>query len=179
MSRVGKKIIPLPKKTKVICEGTILKVDGPKGSLQRELHPDVSVHIEEEGIKVGLKESSKGNTAIQGLCRSLISNMVNGVTNGFEKVLEINGIGYRASISGNIITFNLGYSHPIDYKLPDGISGNVDKNNIVRLTGIDNELLGHTASAIRRLKPPEPYKGKGIKYAAERIQRKAGKTGTK
>ena len=179
MSRVGKKLIPLPNKTKVTFDGKTLKVDGPKGSLTRELHSDVTINVDGENIQVGLNETGKGSRAIQGLCRSLISNMVVGVSIGFEKVLEINGIGYRASIAGNTITFSLGYSHPIDFILPDGISGSVDKNNVVRLTGIDNELLGHTASAIRRLKPPEPYKGKGIKYTEERIQRKAGKTGTK
>jgi large subunit ribosomal protein L6 len=179
MSRVGKKLIPVPEKTQISVDGRVLTVKGPKGSLLRELHPDVAVNVEKNLIRVDLLDADKGSRAVQGLSRSLIANMVHGVTDGFEKVLEINGIGYRASIAGQTITFNLGYSHPIDFILPSGISGTIEKNNIVKLNGIDKELLGHTASAIRRLKPPEPYKGKGIKYAEERIQRKAGKTGTK
>jgi len=105
--------------------------------------------------------------------------MVTGVSQGFERILEINGIGYRAALSGNHIEFNLGYSHPIKFDLPEGISASIDKKNVIRLTGIDKELLGHTAASIRRLRPPESYKGKGIKYAEERIQRKAGKAGAK
>ena len=113
------------------------------------------------------------------MTRSLVANMVIGVDKGFQKVLEINGIGYRASLSGNTIVLNLGFSHPVNFELPKGISAAVDKNNTVTLTGIDKELLGQTAASIRSLRPPEPYKGKGIKYADEYIQRKAGKTGTK
>ena len=124
-------------------------------------------------------DQSRSNLALQGLTRSLVANMVIGVDKGFERNLEINGIGYRATLSGDTIQFNLGYSHPIDFKIPEGITAAVDKNNAIKLTGIDKELLGHTASSIRRLRPPEPYKGKGVKYAEEYIQRKAGKTGTK
>jgi large subunit ribosomal protein L6 len=122
---------------------------------------------------------TRENNALQGLTRSLVANMVTGVSNGFERVLEINGIGYRAELKGNSIVFSLGYSQPIDFNLPEGVAATVEKNNVVKLMGIDKELLGRTAASIRQLRPPEPYKGKGIKYAEEHIQRKAGKTGTK
>jgi large subunit ribosomal protein L6 len=117
--------------------------------------------------------------ALQGLTRSLVANMLTGVSKGFDRVLEINGIGYRAELKGKSILFNLGYSHPINFALPEGISADIEKNNVVKLSGIDKELLGRTAASIRQLRPPEPYKGKGIKYAEEYVQRKAGKTGTK
>jgi large subunit ribosomal protein L6 len=116
---------------------------------------------------------------LQGLFRSLVANMVTGVSAGFSRILEINGIGYRADVAGNALKLSLGYSHPIDFKLPEGISAVVDKQNNITLSGIDNELLGETAATIRRLRPPEPYKGKGLKYSDEYIYRKAGKTGTK
>ena len=116
--------------------------------------------------------------ALQGLTRSIIANMITGVSKGFERSLEINGIGYRAEVKGGTIVFNLGYSHPINFELPEGISASVDRS-IVKISGIDNQLLGQTAATIRKLRPPEPYKGKGIKYVEERIRKKAGKTGTK
>jgi large subunit ribosomal protein L6 len=132
-----------------------------------------------ERFQVGSADSSRKTVALQGMTRSLINNMVIGVSQGFERVLEINGIGYRAEAKGKSIVFNLGYSHPIDFPLPEGISATVDKANTVKLTGIDKQLVGQTAARIRQLRPPEPYKGKGVKYAEEYIQRKAGKTGTK
>jgi len=116
---------------------------------------------------------------LQGLTRSLVANMITGVTQGFERTLEINGIGYRAELKKKQIIFNLGFSHPIAFDLPDGITATVDRNNVIKIAGIDKEKVGHTAAAIRRLRPPEPYKGKGIKYAEEHIRKKAGKTGTK
>ena len=123
--------------------------------------------------------NDRNSRALRGLTRSLVDNMVTGVSKGFERILEINGIGYRAVISGSTIEFNIGYSSPVKFDLPKGISASIDKRNIVKLTGIDKELLGHTAASIRRLRPPESYKGKGIKYAEERIHRKAGKAGAK
>jgi large subunit ribosomal protein L6 len=179
MSRVGKKPIPIPDKTKVTIKGKTVTVQGPKGKLARDIHPTVELKVEDGRITVIPEGSSRNNLAIQGLTRSLVANMVTGVDKGFERNLEINGIGYRATLSGNTIQFNLGYSHPIDFKLPEGVSADIDKKNNIKLSGIDKELLGQTASSIRRLRPPEPYKGKGIKYAEEYIQRKAGKTGTK
>lgn len=179
MSRVGKKPIPVPEKTKLTYTEGVLTVEGQKGRLSRSIHPDVNLQIDSDSIRVIPLKETKTNLALQGLTRSLVSNMVVGVNSGFEKVLEIAGIGYRAEVKGNKLVLNLGYSHPIEYELPDGISAAVDRNNIVKLSGIDKEKLGQTAASIRRLRPPEPYKAKGIKYADEYIRRKAGKTGTK
>lgn len=179
MSRVGKKIIIVPSKTTVDYKEGVLVVKGEKGSLTRIIHPAVDLSVENNMISVVLKQTDRKSRAIQGLVRSLVANMVNGVSRGFEKVLEINGIGYRAEMKGNAILMSLGYSHPINFLLPDGISATVEKNTVIKLSGIDREQLGQTAASIRKLRKPEPYKGKGIKYAEERIQRKAGKTGTK
>lgn len=179
MSRVGKKPIPIPEKTKINFRDNVITVQGSKGTLSREIHPGVTLDISDSEIAVTIPSQDRNTRALQGLTRSLVANMVTGVSNGFERVLEINGIGYRAEAKGKSILFNLGYSHPIDFPLPEGISASVDKNTIVKLSGIDKELLGMTAASIRQLRPPEPYKGKGIKYAEEYIQRKAGKTGTK
>lgn len=179
MSRVGKKPIEVPDKTKIDYQGKLLTVSGEKGSLSRSIHPEVDLDIQDRSIHVTLENDSRSNRALQGLTRSLVANMITGVTRGFERVLEINGIGYRASAAGSKLTFNIGYSNPVEFALPEGVSGTVDKNNVIKLSGIDKEKLGQTAAAIRRLRPPEPYKGKGIKFAEERIRRKAGKTGTK
>ncbi len=177
MSRVGKKPIKVPENTKITWKDRVLSVKGPNGTLSRTIHSIVDLDVQSEKIEVLIDKQTRENRAMQGLTRSLINNMVIGVNQGFERVLEINGIGYRATISGQTLNLNLGYSNPVDFTLPDGISATVDKKNNIRLTGIDKEKVGHTAAAIRRLRPPEPYKGKGIKYAEERIQRKAGKTG--
>ena len=179
MSRVGKKPISVPEKTKLTYSDGVLTVEGQKGRLSRPIHPDVNLQIEGDTIRVIPLKESKSNLALQGLTRSLVSNMVVGVNAGFEKVLEITGIGYRAEVKGNTLVLNLGFSHPIHFELPEGISAVVDRNNIVKLSGIDKEKLGQTAASIRRIRPPEPYKAKGIKYADEYIRRKAGKTGTK
>lgn len=179
MSRVGKKPIPVPGKTKITYKDRIITVQGEKGTLTRAVHPEIDLEIENNIITVTMQQETKKNRALQGLTRSLVANMVTGVDQGFKRVLEINGIGYRATSTGSTIVFNLGFSHPINFDLPDGIAAEVDKNNTVTLSGINKELLGQTAASIRSLRPPEPYKGKGIKYAEEHIQRKAGKTGTK
>ena len=179
MSRVGKKPILIPDKTKVLYKDGIVTVEGQKGTLARSVHPLINLEIKDGVMNVIMKEESRVSRSLQGLTISLVSNMLTGVTEGFERVLEINGIGYRATLSGNHIVFNLGYSHPIDFDLPKGISASIEKNNIIKLSGIDKEQLGQISAAIRRLRPPEPYKGKGIKYAEEYIHRKAGKTGAK
>jgi len=179
MSRVGKKPIPVPEKTTIKYQDRVIFVKGEKGTLSREIHPAMDLQVKNDVIHVTMEKETRENKALQGLTRSLVANMVTGVSNGFERVLEINGIGYRAELKGSRIVFNLGYSQPIDFDLPEGISATVEKNNVVKLAGIDKELLGRTAASIRQLRPPEPYKGKGIKYAEEYIQRKAGKTGTK
>ncbi len=178
MSRVGKKPIPIPDKTKITYKDGLITVQGEKGSLTRPIHPSVDLSIEDGIMRVTTVTNDRTSRALQGLTRSLVANMIIGVDKGFERVLEINGIGYRAILSDNRILFHIGYSQPVNFDLPEGISASIDKNNVIKLFGIDKELLGHTAASIRRLRPPEPYKGKGIKYAEEYIHRKAGKTGT-
>lgn len=180
MSRVGKKPIPISDKTKISYKDKVITVNGEKGTLVRSIHPSVDLKMKDGFISINIIDNDDRKAdSLQGLTRSLVANMVTGVTSGFERVLQINGIGYRAALKGNTIVFNLGYSHPINFDLPDGISAVIEKNNIIKLSGIDKEKLGMVSASIRRLRPPEPYKGKGIKYAEERIQRKAGKTGTK
>ncbi len=179
LSRIGKKPIKIPASTTITIDGSGITVKGAKGSLSRPIHPAVGVVVEGKEILVSPKDSSRETRALHGLTRALVANMVTGVSEGFTRILEVNGIGYKAEISGSTLSLMLGYSHPIQYLLPDGVSGSVDKKNAITLTGIDRELLGQTAAAIRRLRPPEPYKGKGIKYSTEHIARKAGKTGGK
>jgi large subunit ribosomal protein L6 len=175
MSRVGKKPIQIPEKIKVTYNDRVLSVQGEKGVLTRSIHPDVDLKIEDKTLTIRVDRQDKKTKALWGMTRALVSNMVSGVSAGFERALEINGLGYRAELKGNSIELQLGYSHPIAFPLPEGITAKVDKN-IIRLSGIDKDLLGLTASSIRRLRPPEPYKGKGVKYMEERIIRKAGKT---
>jgi large subunit ribosomal protein L6 len=179
MSRVGKKPIPIPANTKIGYEDGQITVEGQKGTLSRQVPPLVALDIGDDVVQVSAVKNDKKSVAMQGLARSLVANMVTGVSQGFERRLEISGIGYRSEVSGKTIVFHLGYSHPINFAIPEGIDIVVEKNNVLKLSGIDKELLGHTAAAIRRLRPPEPYKGKGVKYAEEYVQRKAGKTGTK
>jgi large subunit ribosomal protein L6 len=179
MSRVGKKPIPIPEKVTVTLKDRLVTVKGSKGTLSRTIHDAVDLKIEDNRIEVLTKTDTKKHLALQGLTRSLVDNMVTGVDKGFERVLEINGIGYRAEVNGNTLVLNLGFSNPVNFELPKDVSASVDKNTIVKLSCIDKEILGQTAASIRKLRPPEPYKGKGIKYAEERIIRKAGKTGTK
>ena len=179
MSRIGKKPISIPDKTNVTFKDGMVTVKGKNGSLTQAVPAVVDLKIESDVINVIATENSRKTVALQGMVRSIVASMVTGVSQGFERILEINGIGYRAEAKGKSIVFNLGFSHPIDFPLPDGISAAIEKNNVVKLSGIDKQLLGQTAARIRQLRPPEPYKGKGIKYAEEHIIRKAGKTGTK
>lgn len=176
MARVGGKPIQLSEKIKVSYENKRVTVSGDNGTLQRDIHPDVDLDIQDGVLNVVVFQADRRRLALQGLTRSLINNMVVGVEKGFERSLEINGIGYRAELKGSSIVFHLGYSHPIAFALPEGITAKIEKN-IVTLSGINKELLGQVAASIRKLRPPEPYKGRGIKYAGEYIQRKAGKTG--
>lgn len=176
MSRLGKRPISIPKDVEVKLEGDLLRVKGPKGELRRRVHPKVQVDMDGDKISVSVADGSRESRSLHGLFAVLINNMVTGVTKGFERVLEISGVGYRAVVNGRTAVFNLGYSRPIDFELPDGVDAKIEKSKII-LTGIDKELLGMTASKIRNLRRPEPYKGKGIKYAEEIIRRKAGKTG--
>jgi large subunit ribosomal protein L6 len=178
MSRVGKKPIHLPETTKVTFSDGMVTVKGKNGTLTQTVHPAVELQIDAQQINILLKQDDRKGRALHGLVRSLVNNMVTGVSKGFERVLEINGIGYRVELKGKSLLFSLGYSHPIDFPLPEGVSAAVEKNTI-KLTGIDKHLLGQTAARLRSLRSPEPYKGKGVKFAEEHIQRKAGKTGTK
>jgi large subunit ribosomal protein L6 len=180
MSRIGKQPIRLPAGVKVNLRGLEIEVTGSKGVLKRELPSGVLVEVTEGRIMVS-PEGTRGTKAraLHGLTRTLINNMVVGVTAGYTKVLEISGVGYRADVRGNTLHLTLGYSHPIDYKLPKGIEAEVDKQNRITLTGIDKELLGLTAANIRDFRRCEPYKGKGIRYADEVVRRKVGKAGVK
>lgn len=179
MSRIGKKPIAVPEKTQLTYKDRVLTVKGAKGTLTQTIHPAVELMMEDGLVTVSCINDDRQSRAFQGMTRSLIDNMVTGVSKGFERVLEINGIGYRAELKGKQIVLSLGYSHPVAFDLPEGITADVEKNTIIKLSGIDKETLGRTAAKIRSLRPPEPYKGKGVKYAEERIIRKAGKTGTK
>lgn len=179
MSRIGKKPISIVSGVKVTLNGQNIKVEGPKGHLERTIHEQIEVKIEADQLLVACR-SEKSGSALQGLSRSLIANMVDGVTSGYSKVLEINGVGYRAELKGSNLNLSLGYSHPVEYQIPKGINAEVDtKANRITVSGIDKELVGATAAKIRSFREPEPYKGKGIKYLDERIMRKAGKTGAK
>ena len=176
MSRIGKRPIPIKKDVEVKIDGDTITVKGPKGVLKRGIHEKINVEIKDDHLMVSPLDGQRESRALHGLYGALILNMVTGVTDGFERALEIVGVGYRAELSGKTAIFNLGYSNPIHFELPDGIDASIDKNKIV-LKGIDKELLGRTAAKIRALRKPEPYKGKGVKYADEMIRRKAGKAG--
>jgi large subunit ribosomal protein L6 len=176
MSRIGKKPIPLPPGVEVIMETPVVKVSGPKGNLSQTVDRAVALSIEKDQVIVQPPQDLRKGKALHGLTRTLIANMVRGVSKGFERVLEINGVGYRAELQGNVLSFNLGYSHPIRFPLPEGVKAEVERQVRITLKGTDRSLLGLTAARIRRLRPPEPYGGKGIKYAEEVIHRKAGKT---
>ena len=179
MSRVGKKPVPIPDKTKVTFADSLLTVTGEKGTLSQAINPAIGLKIEDGVMNVTMVSEDRKSRALQGLTRSLVANMIAGVNQGFERKLEINGIGYRAELSGKQIVLHVGYSNPVTFNLPEGINAAVAKNNNIILSGIDKQKIGLAAAAIRKIRPPEPYKGKGIKYAEEHIRRKAGKTGTK
>lgn len=180
MSRIGKKPVPIPKGVKVSMVGErVVKVSGPKGSLERELPEYVGVTCDEQNIYVKSLEETRVSRERHGLSRSLVANMVEGVFKGFEIKLEITGVGYRAQMQGRNLLLNMGYSHPVEIIPPDGIQISVEKNTQVTVGGIDKEIVGNMAAKIRSVRPPEPYKGKGIRYSGEQIRRKAGKSGKK
>jgi large subunit ribosomal protein L6 len=179
MSRVGRKPIPIPNKTKITFADSLVTVAGEKGTLSQAINPAIGLKIEDGVMNVTMVSEDRKSRALQGLTRSLVANMIAGVNQGFERKLEINGIGYRAELSGKQIVLHVGYSNPVTFNLPEGINAAVAKNNNIILSGIDKQKIGLAAAAIRKIRPPEPYKGKGIKYAEEHIRRKAGKTGTK
>ncbi len=172
--------IQVPKAVKVVLDGNLVKVEGPKGKLERTMPPKVVVGMEDSTIVVKPVDETREANGFHGLARTLINNMVVGVSQGFSKVLEINGVGYKAEDKGSgELQFALGYSHPILYKLPAQVSVVVEKGVKITLTSADKEALGHAAAKIRSFRPPEPYKGKGIKYSTEHIRRKAGKAGSR
>jgi len=176
MSRVGRKPVTLPKGVTVAVKDGAVNVKGPKGELKRTLPLGVSLKASASELVFERGDDSRENRAKHGMLRALVANMVRGVSEGFERKLEINGVGYRADVAGQKLNMALGFSHPVVFELPKGISAKVDKNLVI-LSGIDREVLGETAAKIRGFRAPEPYKGKGIKYVEETIKRKVGKTG--
>ena len=177
MSRIGRLPIAVPSTVDVTIEGRHLTVTGPKGTLSRDLHPDISVNRDENDLVVTRPTEQKTHKQLHGLTRTLVNNMVVGVTDGYRKGLEITGVGYRATLNGRKLTLNLGYSHPIEIDPPEGISFEVENPTRLAVVGIDKELVGQIAAKVRSTRKPEPYKGKGVRYAGEQIRRKAGKAG--
>jgi large subunit ribosomal protein L6 len=175
MSRIGKAPISVPKGVEVNLSGTSITVKGPKGELARELHPNVTVERGDGEIRVKRSSDSPFDRSLHGLTRSLVNNMIRGVVNGFEKRLTLEGVGYRFQIQGKTLNLTLGYSHPIDFPLPEGITAEPGQKNEIVIKGIDKEKVGQVAADIRDLRPPEPYKGKGIRYSDEVIKKKPGK----
>ena len=176
MSRIGKTPVVLPKGVEVKQANGTLSVKGPKGSLELNAHPDMKVVIDGGEVRVERPSDEKEHRALHGLSRSLIANMVTGVTDGFAKTLEIVGVGYRADVSGKSVILNVGFSHTIDYKPVDGVSIECPNQTTIVVSGIDKQKVGQAAAEIRAFRPPEPYKGKGIRYQREHVRRKAGKT---
>jgi large subunit ribosomal protein L6 len=176
MSRIGRQPITPGSGVEVQVSGSTVTVKGPKGTLTRQLAPRVSVRVEQGEVRVERAGNSKQDRALHGTTRALIANMIEGVTKGFEKRLEIHGVGYRARLQGRVIDFSVGKVKPCVYTVPDGVDVNVEKNTLVTISGIDKQLVGQVAADLRRFHPPEPYQGKGIRYADEHVRRKAGKT---
>ena len=179
MSRIGNKPVAVPQGVEVKIDGQHITVKGPKGTLEREIHKNISLEMAENEIKVTRKNDEPSNRALHGLTRTLISNMITGVTQEYSKELQINGVGYRVAKQGNNLNLTLGYSHPVIFEAPAGITFDVPNPNTIIVNGIDKELVGQTAAVVRTKRPPEVYRGKGIKYAEEHIRRKEGKTGKK
>ncbi len=178
MSRVGKLPINIPQGVSITLDDPLVTVKGPRGTLARAVPGLVRLEVAEGAVHVRREDDSNQARSLHGLVRALVNNMVQGVSQGFSIVIEIQGTGYRAEVQGNVLNLNLGFSHPVHFVLPDGIKATVERNTI-RLEGIDKELLGQTAARIRALRPAEPYKGKGVRYLGEHIHRKVGKTGSK
>src|SRR5688572_701828 len=177
MSRIGRLPIPVPSGVDGALEGRQATVKGPKGTLSRALHPDMTISREDGTLVVTRPTEQKMHKQLHGLTRTLVNNMVVGVTDGYRKGLEITGVGYRAALSGKKLTLSLGYSHPIEIDPPDGISFELENPTRLAVIGIDKELVGQVAAQVRATRKPEPYKGKGVRYAGEQVRRKAGKAG--
>ncbi|MFC0212805.1 50S ribosomal protein L6 [Paenibacillus chartarius] len=179
MSRIGRKPIAIPNGVNITLDNTLITVKGPKGTLSRELHKDMKIVVEENVITVERPSDHKLHRSLHGTTRSVVANMINGVTEGYAKALDLVGVGYRANKAGEKLVLNVGYSHPVEFTPDNGIEFEVPANNRIIVRGIDKELVGATAAKIRAVREPEPYKGKGIKYENERILRKEGKAGKK
>jgi large subunit ribosomal protein L6 len=179
MSRIGKQPIELPAKVGITMVGQHITVEGPKGKLARQLPEEVIVEQSGNTLLIKRRDESRSSRELHGLCRTLVANMVEGVSKGFERKLQIQGVGYRAQVQGRKLTLNVGYSKPVEMDAPEGITVAVEGNVNLVVSGIDKELVGNTAAKIRSVRPPEVYKGKGIRYANEVVRRKAGKTGKK
>ena len=175
MSRIGRKPIELPAGVEVDVAPGRVAVKGPKGSLEQTLSPDMTVSVDGSHVTVGRPTDRPDHRALHGLTRSLLANMVEGVTKGFEKRLEIQGVGYRAALKGKALSLQLGFSHDVDLDPPEGITFQVPKQTEITISGIDKQVVGEIAARIRKIRPPEPYKGKGVRYAGETVRRKEGK----
>ena len=176
MSRIGKKPVPLPSGVSATIAGQTIAVKGPKGELSRTVHRELTIALEENTVVVRRPSDEPRHKALHGLTRTLVANMVEGVTKGFAKALEIQGVGYKAELKPFGVQLVVGYSHPVPYHAPKGIKISVDNNVQVKVEGVDKELVGQVAAELRSVRPPEPYKGKGIRYVGEQVRRKAGKT---
>ncbi|HEY6225156.1 MAG TPA: 50S ribosomal protein L6 [Gemmatimonadales bacterium] len=176
MSRIGKRPVPLPSGVTASIDGRTVTVKGPKGEISRTVHPELSLALEDQAVAVKRPSDEPRHKALHGLTRTLVANMVEGVTKGFTKKLEIQGVGYKAEVKPFGVQLVVGFSHPVPYHAPKGIKISVDGNTQVRVEGVDKELVGQVAAELRSVRPPEPYKGKGIRYVGEQVRRKAGKT---
>jgi len=179
MSRIGKKPVAVPKGVTVTLSGNSVSVKGPKGELARTFHPEMTLAMEGDTVTVSRPSDETRHKALHGLSRTLLANMVEGVTKGYNKTLEIQGVGYKAETKPFGLQLSLGFSHPVQYKAPAGIKFAVENNTVVKIEGADKEMVGQVAAELRNMRPPEPYKGKGIRYQGEQVRRKAGKTGAK
>ncbi|HSE65827.1 MAG TPA: 50S ribosomal protein L6, partial [Gemmatimonadales bacterium] len=177
MSRIGKKPVAVPKGVTVTLNGNTVSVKGPKGELSRTFHEEMSLAMEGDNVTVSRPSDETKHKALHGLSRTLLANMVEGVTKGYNKTLEIQGVGYKAETKPFGLQLSLGFSHPVQYKAPAGIKFAVENNTVVKIEGADKEMVGQVAAELRNMRPPEPYKGKGIRYQGEQVRRKAGKTG--
>jgi len=176
MSRIGRMPIAVPKEVRVLCDGAKIEVSGPKGKLLHHIPHGITASVEGDKILLQRPNDQRTSKSLHGLTRSLIANMVTGVTHGFEKKLEIVGVGFRADVDGKALKLTLGFSHPVSFPLPEGVRAEIEKQTLISIRGIDKQQVGIVAAKLRSIKSPEPYKGKGIRYAGERIRKKIGKT---
>jgi large subunit ribosomal protein L6 len=179
MSRIGRKPVPVPKGVEVTLAGATATVKGPRGTLTRTFHPNMRIALENGVLRVDRPSDGRQDRALHGLTRALLANMVEGVTKGYRKQLELHGVGYKAEANPKGVKLVVGLSHPVEFPAPEGVKIAVEANTVVKIEGIDKELVGQVAAEIRKVRPPEPYKGKGIRYQGEQVRRKAGKAGAK